>query len=389
MKQQENNEIESLLRSWSGRRSSASTSGSATAQSSSAHMDVDELNAFAEGDLPTAARARYISHLVDCDDCRKIVGQLTVASGKVVAGPAVAAEFASPWWKQTLSALFAPSVLKFALPTLVLFAIGVVFFVSRQPVNQTANPVTTSNESSKATTAAGDTNSNASGVVAVNSTPVNNQPAKVTGSPAAGEKTTAKQQKNEDQSSATAEESETKTKAPEPAKETDSASAVQGARAAAQPAAEPAPPPPATAKPGNASPKDDAGTYANEALADKVERKREADKKRNDQETRAGDRAEGRDDDRQKAKNLGGVGAVATRRGENEPTRSVAGRKFYQRDGVWFDTAFKSGMAVTSVARGSEQYRALVSDEPEIATIANQLSGEIYVVWKSHGYHIK
>jgi hypothetical protein len=222
------------------------------------------------------------------------------------------------------------------------------------------------------------------------------------GSPAAaGEKTTSKEQKTEDRPEASAAVDEVK-KAPEPAKENETARPATvgqaGARGAAQPAAE-APPPPAAKPASNASPKDTA-TYTSDGqtLADKAARKREADKQRNEREadkradegeTTSSDSAAGRDEERQKAKSSSVAGATATRRGENEPTRTVAGRRFYQRDGVWFDTSFKSGMAVTSVTRGSDQYRALVADEPEIATIANQLNGQIYVVWKGRGYHIK
>ena len=47
------------------------------------HLDADELNAFAEGALPAAARSRYVSHLADCDDCRRAVTELAAASGRI------------------------------------------------------------------------------------------------------------------------------------------------------------------------------------------------------------------------------------------------------------------------------------------------------------------
>src|SRR6266446_2392863 len=47
------------------------------------HLDADELNAFAEGALPAAARSRYVSHLADCDDCRRLVSQLAISAGAV------------------------------------------------------------------------------------------------------------------------------------------------------------------------------------------------------------------------------------------------------------------------------------------------------------------
>ncbi|HEX6648231.1 MAG TPA: hypothetical protein VF075_01785, partial [Pyrinomonadaceae bacterium] len=69
-------------------------------------------------------------------------------------------------------------------------------------------------------------------------------------------------------------------------------------------------------------------------------------------------------------------------------TRSVAGRQFRQQRGIWVDTAY-SGAATVNLTRGSEQYRALVADEPEIKTIAEKLDGQIIVVWKSRAYRIR
>jgi len=70
-------------------------------------------------------------------------------------------------------------------------------------------------------------------------------------------------------------------------------------------------------------------------------------------------------------------------------TRTVAGRRFRKQGGVWVDTAYDSSKDAVTLARGSEQYRALVADEPSIKTIADQLEGEIIVVWKGHTYRIR
>jgi len=42
-----------------------------------------------------------------------------------------------------------------------------------------------------------------------------------------------------------------------------------------------------------------------------------------------------------------------------------------------------------TVTRGSEGYRTLVADEPAIKTIADELDGEIIVVWKNRTYRIR
>jgi hypothetical protein len=70
-------------------------------------------------------------------------------------------------------------------------------------------------------------------------------------------------------------------------------------------------------------------------------------------------------------------------------TRSVAGRRFRREHGIWIDTAYDSSRSTFSLTRGSEQYRSLVADEPAIKTIAEQLDGEIIVVWKGRAYHIQ
>ena len=70
-------------------------------------------------------------------------------------------------------------------------------------------------------------------------------------------------------------------------------------------------------------------------------------------------------------------------------TRTVAGRRFKKSGRVWIDTAFISSKPITTVTRGSEQYRALVADEPSIRKIADELDGEIVVVWKGSTYRIR
>jgi hypothetical protein len=69
-------------------------------------------------------------------------------------------------------------------------------------------------------------------------------------------------------------------------------------------------------------------------------------------------------------------------------TRSAGGRRFRRQGNAWIDTAYNSSRATINVARGSEQYRALIADEPAIGNIANQLGGEVIIVWKGRAYRI-
>lgn len=70
-------------------------------------------------------------------------------------------------------------------------------------------------------------------------------------------------------------------------------------------------------------------------------------------------------------------------------TRSVGGRRFRREGGVWIDTAYSRGQATVVVRRDSEQYRALVADEPEIGRISRALGGEAVIVWKGRAYRVK
>jgi hypothetical protein len=70
-------------------------------------------------------------------------------------------------------------------------------------------------------------------------------------------------------------------------------------------------------------------------------------------------------------------------------TRNVGGRRFRRHSGVWVDTAYDSNSAIVNVTRGTEQYRALIGDEPGIKTIADQLEGTVIVVWKGRTYRIR
>src|SRR5262249_31793873 len=96
------------------------------------HLDADELNTFAEGATPVATRARYISHLAECDDCRRLAAQLAVSAGasaSAVTGPTGVSD-RSLW--QKLTAFFAPLTLRYAaFAAVLILAVGVTFLVLR------------------------------------------------------------------------------------------------------------------------------------------------------------------------------------------------------------------------------------------------------------------
>jgi hypothetical protein len=74
---------------------------------------------------------------------------------------------------------------------------------------------------------------------------------------------------------------------------------------------------------------------------------------------------------------------------DSDEVRSVSGKRFRREGNVWVDSSYASSRSTINVTRGSEQFRALVADEPEIRAIANQLNGEVIVVWKGKAYRIR
>ncbi|HEX6625075.1 MAG TPA: hypothetical protein VF064_15295, partial [Pyrinomonadaceae bacterium] len=136
MKQEFDKEMDSLLRRSARLAAGPQSAGAARAPAASSHLDADELSAFAENALPSAARFAAASHLADCDECRGMVVQLAGAAdtaGEIEKRAAAAAPYvpvAIPWWKSLLSAAFAPRVLRYAAPVLVLGLVGVVSLIT-------------------------------------------------------------------------------------------------------------------------------------------------------------------------------------------------------------------------------------------------------------------
>src|ERR1041385_4332568 len=129
MKQESNNAIDLMLRKLgrSGSRLQQYT-GNGGAESGDAHLDADELSAYAENALPPTTRSRYTEHLADCARCRQIVSQLSQAAGVVVdeAPKAIPGSVL----KAFLASLFSPIVLRYAVPALGLLVVASIGFLA-------------------------------------------------------------------------------------------------------------------------------------------------------------------------------------------------------------------------------------------------------------------
>jgi hypothetical protein len=434
MKLDPNMEIDRLLRRHARRGAVApiasalhnESGGGVREEQSMAHLDADELNAFAENAVPAAARARYAAHLAECDACRKIVTELVMTSGvaqelerqavKNVASSSSTVPARS--WGARLSALFAPQMLRYAASVVLLVGlVSIAFmlfrgeremgFTTRTEKSSNASPVQKSDEitqeRSEKITEPQATNTNSAKPqegVTTQQDAYGNTVAPTTG----GESTDATvsqpapvQGPSDSPAAPAAVPGGTLAgKASEPTRDEDATKTGRQDRAAS------------TLNEKNKDAKEIGGadsTASGVSLADK-----QADDERK-YDGQSGARAE----NKQRPANEETPTATARKRAaaaraqsppasmtkseadrreerensSNQPeeTRRAGGRQFVRRGRAWVDTAYKS-QATTNMKRNSDQYRALAADEPGLRAIADQLGGEVIIVWKGRAYRI-
>lgn len=382
------------------------------------HLDADELNAFAEGLVPPATRARYVSHLADCDNCRQLVSQLAISAGAVAKlEPAGAAAARASWWQS----LFTPAKLKYAAFAVVLIAaVGTLFLYMQRPPQSN---LITQNEPGGPPPGS-----------AVKSDQAVPQASVAQRAATNANETATRQQNQLDQER---DESRVSKDAPPPPKPSDTLAMsppLADKKAAEQPPAsksgEPsyAPPPPRegqrveqraeiASRGGEntagvvSGPRKSQSSIEKMKTTDLAKETEVARDRRGDDDAararanspvpanrRAGEKPGG---PQRNADNIASTGRSSSERQVEEQkqspaspaktesapeTRSVGGRKFRRQGGSWIDTKFKSSMSLKTVSRGSEEFSSLDSG---LRSIASQFSGEIIVVWKNKAYRIQ
>jgi hypothetical protein len=432
MKSDSNTEMDSLLRRHARREGvpvygAGDTPGASSTGRTSVgpHLDADEMNAYTEGKLPAPVRARYVSHLADCDQCRRIVTALALAANiphEDQEREARQGALTKSSWREWLAALFAPPMIRYGAGALVLLCVaGVVFVAMRQQQasRQKEEPALVArNDERKAESAS-----------AVRTEP-GQQPSPLTpaspvvpgGEASPAQDAKAKRPATETGADTVAEQANGPT-----TKETARADAPLSATEpslARDPAQQrtardedlamaksvPSASPPAEVSPSTSranersevdemtqSRKDEGmsddrqaatGIVGNTSTARESEETVAAGRRppAAATESRRG-RAARRSEPKGSGADLAASGGTAGK--PDEETRNVGGRVFRRQGGVWVDRAYTAGRAVVHVTRGSEQYRALVSDEPSLRAIADQLGGEVIVVWKGRAYRIR
>lgn len=397
MKTTDKNEMDLLLRAL-GRDASARSRGASAAQSQheiDAHLDADELNCYAEGIASSAERARYNKHLADCDSCRSIVVGLVPAAG--VNRRYDSLEQKTGWnLREKLAALFAPSVLRYAMPALALTAIIAIAIVAlRQRPNTEfvaqnqpqSLPVVSSSDQ-------GQQQAKSTGPQPAVS-PVQQQPLAES-----KEKDLSRSQKSDaNQPQAIA--PNTGAGADRAAKgllQPGSSAGVPQSQPtfATEPSEAPAPPPPPRTALDDASKIGEARNAQTEAESQKRSREDNYSRGREENEVARPTSAKG-GPSRNNSQNVGGLSSVISRSANKDEkgagnaveARRVSGRLFHRQGNAWVDADYVSGRATVNVSRGSEQFRGLIADEPALRSIAEQLGGEVIVVWKGTAYRIR
>ena len=421
MKHSDNTEMDRLLRRYARqqgetlRAERAERSDSEAGASLGAHLDPDEMNAYAEDVLPEAMRSRYFAHLGDCNACRKLVTDLTLAASRVNEERLRTDSLKitpSKSWREWLTAIFSPAALRYGVPALALFAIVIVALVAMRTQRREASVAMNNEESGYSSPSAGTASNSAADPLTRSGTAANHSNSNAAPVP---------EQQNTSQRGIVAEPTPVGTAQEEADKPAVSQETVatpstskagdlkdsprdlgEGGKreqvAAAPPANMPVLAAPDAApqirerqeeqKKAKASGKDDdeniaSGTAAGGAIAGTApanEDRRDKGRTNTARSAQAAPRA------RRTAPAKNDTSSDMVEKESSGETRSIGGRRFQRQGSSWVDTAFVASRQLTNVRRGSEQYRALVADEPGLRSIAEQLSGEVIVVWKSRAY---
>jgi hypothetical protein len=377
------------------------------------HLDADEMNAFAEGALPSAARSRYVSHLADCDHCRQQIAQLSLGAGAVIRSEQSAPakpESRSLW--QMLAGMFALPVLRYAaFAALLLIVAGVAYIALRprsegnlvagnEPAEQHPASALKSPVESNGNTQANVAQGAASPTLAA--TPSSQNP-----------------KREESQVAENIAPPVAAKEAPLPSTSTES-KAVTSQAYKTSPSY--APPPPGESQAAAQEQRSAAGVLYDQKKAETSSKIASAGRERDVIGKDAGRADDGSRivtmnqpvapprkaaDEKQKggpSRNMDNLSNRAQNESRDEPpktrtgddkqsseaesseTRSVGGHKFRRQASGWIDQKFKSSMAMKSISRGSDEFKELDSG---LRSIAQQLSGQLVVVWKGQAYLIK
>ena len=440
MKEGLDREIDSLLRRRARGTAESRSWGEWTGDGSTgAHLDADELGAFAEGALPPSARGAVASHLADCDSCRGIVVGLARGAGAgaevkhAVAATGAAEPERTPAWRALIMSLFTPHVMRFAAPVLALALVGVVSYVALRSksggvtemakVAPRQNTTSQSEPSAPAGSTATTANANTAGLVDQNTNAAPREASAVVVQPSQprghggveAQPVEAGKEKEDAQP----------TESAPPPPPSPVSVAAEGPAELSKAAPKTAPVEEGEVartesreRSENRDKSARASEPADEALSNDAAVQRRAQARVNEAQMPDGGTRNQKRADNNVSGNYGGgnagvaappkesdgarTGAVrrerSTRQAEKKAesdetgrvgdTRTAAGHRFRREGNAWVDVNYKTSMPSTGVRRGTEAFRALVADVPDVGRVAEAIDGEVIVVVGRRAYRI-
>lgn len=347
----------------------------------SAHIDADAIAAFAEGALPEKARALYTTHFADCGRCRKLLSQSILARGAALAADGAAAPSvsalapAAPWY----SRFFRTPNLAVAMGALVLVFSGVLGYVVLQNRNSESAATVSQATEQRPMSAPAEAGPPASANANINTSQAVPQAETLESNATTAD---AQDRRRSTGPSPTGEERQADrfAGAAETEKQAVTTEVADAAKAMAppQPAAVEEKTVGRTQKPAEPSREEkqkDDDAVAKRNATDESRTRRDAPPPT----AKAGPARSGSGPVQMQSNQ------VNTNVGEMPVTRSVRGKTFNNRDGAWYDSAYR-GQATISVTRGTDEFRKL---DEGIRSIANSISGVVVVVWKDKAYRIR
>ena len=384
----------------------------AAASLNSAHLEPDEIAAFAENALPANARSFYIKHLADCDRCRTVLSQTIslipeaepVAASSVVDDSVV--NLAEPSWLQTLFSMPGLATMMGGLVIVFVALLGYMIyqggFRGKPEVASVrrSEPVAENRTFSDQAAPSANAVSNSSNAAASATPAITSE-----GSPL--NKTMGQSDVATDQPVIDGLDQ----KQPADGEKNEVSREEDRSRAASPPATEPSAP--VAAAPMMKEQPKTADSDAKKLAERKVEDKRDVAKTESADSVTAAKPELSKDGalqnsvtiQNQNSQNVGGAASksksgpyrnmdqqrnnssVAGARSDDEAPakRRAGGKSFEKKDGVWYDATYR-GQPTINIRRGTGEYKVLDSG---LRTIAESIGGTVVVVWKDKAYRIQ
>lgn len=375
---------------------------------SDSHLDADELAAFAENALPDRTRQIYVTHLADCDRCRKMLSgfaatahapapELATAAAAFAAAPEATVKMTLPWYQR----IFRLPNLAYSMGALVVLFSGLIgVLVYQNRMADLGRNVSQISESRPA--AAPQTMAERDEPTSAANTTANSNATTTTTSPIESVTKTGVEVGSSNSSIASAPMDEKKSYPTEVSVENQPAAA-----APAKPASQPAPTGGIAesvdvvsadkARREDERSKDDLAKTETKA---KVLKEEEQTTRSMDAQTNVRDMSPNTSSTRnsQGPRQNQTQSQVTARQANELPTngrnmapmtlssiKTAGGKKFELRDGIWYDTSY-TGQGKKDVKRGTEKYIRL---DAGLRNIADQIGGTVVIVWNGQAYKIK